>query len=184
MKNFRLVHAGLDTAPMLAQLAEHPLLWDEHPERRLSPGGEFAGQTDIWLRTRARDDLDEPDAFRKPHRPVFYPAWRALTALHTAVWWLVGVGKSVELGNILVTRVKPWDAIGTHTDHGWAVEHFNRKFYIVLQGNARCVNVALDEEVCMRTGEVWEFENRVPHSVENNGGTERISLIVTLRSEG
>lgn len=183
MKHFRLAHQGLDTAPILAELAEHPLLWDEHPERRLAPGGAFAGQEDIWVRARARDDLAEPDAFRLPHRPVFYPAWRALPSIQPVVFALMAMPdvRGVELGNVLVTRIRPFDAIGTHTDHGWAVEWFNRKFYVVLQGNARCVNVAEHEEVCMRTGEVWEFENRVPHSVENHGAAERISLIVTLR---
>lgn len=35
----------------------------------------------------------------------------------------------------------------------------------------------------MARGSVWAFENRVMHSIENNGTSERISLIVTLRSE-
>lgn len=181
---FRLWHQGLDTAPMLADLAAHPMLWDAHPERRLAPGGAFAGQDDIWIRTRARDDLAEPDAFRRPFFPVFYPAWRALPSIRPAVMALMAQHGGTHLGNVLITRVRPRDAIGAHTDTGWAVEWFNRKFYIVLQGNARCVNTCLDEEVCMRTGEVWEFENRVEHAVENNGGTERISLIVTLRADG
>ncbi len=182
MSRFRLVHAGLDTAPMLAELAAHPMLWDEHPERRAAPGSPHARMTDIWLRARARDDLGEPDAFRLPHRPVFYPAWRALPSLHPVVWSLMASHKGVELGNVLLTRLPPGEAIGTHADHGWAVEWFDRKFYAVLRGNARCVNTCEDEEVAMRTGEVWEFENRVPHGVENYGASERISLIVTLRS--
>lgn len=182
MKRFRLVHAGLDTGPTLEQLAAHPGLWDAHPERRTAPGGAFAAQTDIWVRARARDDLGEPDAFRQPHRPVFYPAWRALPAVQPIVFALMADHRGVELGNVLITRLPAGEAIGAHEDSGWAVEFYNRKFYVVLKSNARCVNACMDEEVCMRTGEIWEFENRVMHSVENMGASERVSLIVTLRS--
>lgn len=184
MSRFRLTHLGLDTGPILEELAAHPGLWDEHPERRTAPGSPHAAMTDIWIRARARDDLAEEDAFRKPHRPVFYPAWRALPAIQPVVFGLMAEHRGTELGNVLLTRLPPGEAIGTHQDHGWAVEWYNRKFYVVLRSNARCVNTCMEEEVAMRAGEIWEFENRVPHGVENNGASERISLIVTLRSEG
>jgi hypothetical protein len=34
----------------------------------------------------------------------------------------------------------------------------------------------------MHPGEIWEFNNLVTHAVYNRGDTERINLIVTLRS--
>ena len=34
----------------------------------------------------------------------------------------------------------------------------------------------------MRPGEIWAFDNTVTHAVYNRGDTDRINLIITLRS--
>lgn len=183
MKLFERVHGGLDVAPMLAELEAHPLLWDQHKERRTAPKSPHREMVDIHLRARDRADLHDPDAFRKPHWPVFYPAWRALPSIHPVVWALMGMTKAVQLGNVLITRIPPGGSIHPHVDPGWAVNWFTSKFYIVLQSNPCCINRCLDESVVMRPGEIWSFENRVTHSVENMGETDRISLIVTMRVE-
>jgi hypothetical protein len=36
----------------------------------------------------------------------------------------------------------------------------------------------------MKPGEAWTFDNLRTHSVENNGDTERVTLIVCARTEG
>lgn len=180
---FRLLHQGLDTAPMLADLAAHPELWDTHKLRRTAPGSPHAEMQDIWIRALDVYQLGDPEAFLKPHYPRMYQAWHDLPSIKPVVRGLMVEFHGTHLGNILITRIPAGASIATHTDAGWAVEHFNRKFYIVLHGNARCVNTCEDEEVAMRTGEVWEFDNQLPHGVENHGATDRISLIVTLRGE-
>jgi mannose-6-phosphate isomerase-like protein (cupin superfamily) len=81
------------------------------------------------------------------------------------------------------TRRLSGSLIGPHIDRGWSVDHWSSKFYVVLAGNAETVNRCEDEAVVMLPGSIWQFENRVMHSVENNGNSERISLIVTLRTE-
>lgn len=182
--HFRLIHAGLDTAPMLADLEAAPDLWDAHPHRRVAPGSPHGEMVDIWLRTRAADDLADPDAFRLPFFPAFYPAWPRLPSMHAVVWALMGMCSGTHLGNVLVTRIPAGGRILTHVDRGWSVDWFDRKFYCVLQGGPGCRNVCEDEAVNMPRGSIWTFENRVPHSVENDDAEERISLIVTLRAEG
>ena len=183
MKHFRLVHQGLDVAPMLAELEAQPELWDEYPERRVAPGSPHREMTDIHVRARARDDLDAPNAYREPHWPVFYPSWRRLPSIQPVVWALMEMTKAVQLGNVLITRIPAGGRIHPHVDPGWAVNWFAAKFYVVLKGNPDCVNHCLDESVVMQAGEIWSFENRVTHSVENRGETERVSLIVTMRVE-
>jgi len=180
---FERVHEGLDTAPMLEEIAAHPGLWDLYTERRTTPGSPHAEMEDIWIRTRARHDLADPDAFRLPYVPIFYPAWRVLPSIQPVVWALVAMAKAVQLGNILLTRLPPGARIETHTDRGWSVDWFASKFYVVLSGNDACTNTCEDETVVMRTGDIWRFENRLPHSVDNRGDTDRISLIVTMRVE-
>jgi len=98
------------------------------------------------------------------------------------VYSLMAMTQAVHLGNVLLTRIPPGGQIEPHIDTGWAPEWFTSKFYVVLQSD-RCVNVCGDESVQMRAGEVWRFENRVTHSVDNRGDVDRISLIITMRSE-
>lgn len=183
MRYFNRVFEGLDVAPILAELDAQPDLWDAHSERRTAPNSPHAGMEDIWVRARGQDDLDSPNAFREPHWPVFYPAWSALPAIQPVVWALMGMTKAVQLGNVLITRIPPGQRILPHADSGWAPEWFTTKFYIVLKGNPDCINHCMDESVCMAAGEIWQFENRLTHSVENRGTTERMSLIVTMRVE-
>lgn len=183
MSHFERIHEGLDVAPMLADLAAHPDLWDAYPERRVAPGSPHSEMTDIHVRARAREDLDNPDAYRQPHWPVFYPSWHLLPSIQPVVWSLMASTRAVQLGNVLLTRIPPGGSIHPHIDPGWAVNWFADKFYVVLQSD-RCVNRGEDESVMMQAGEVWRFENRITHSVENWGGADRISLIVTMRTEG
>jgi hypothetical protein len=34
----------------------------------------------------------------------------------------------------------------------------------------------------MRAGEIWYFNNKLEHSVENNGVDDRISMVVDIRT--
>jgi hypothetical protein len=183
MTTFPLIHTGLDTAPMLAELDAQPELWDAFTERRTSPGSPHAEMTDIWCRTRARDDLADAEAFRLPYAPTFYPAWYRLPSIQPVVWSLMGMTRAVQLGNVLLTRLKPGARILPHVDRGWSVDWFSTKFYVVLRGGDGCRNICGEEVVCMPAGSIFGFENRVLHSVENDDPGERISLIVTMRVE-
>ncbi|RZA30612.1 MAG: cupin domain-containing protein [Proteobacteria bacterium] len=185
MRYFARLYEGLDVAPMLAEIEANPELWDAHPERRIAPGSPHRDMVDIHLRARDRADLADPDAFRLPHCPIFYPAWRALPSLHEVVYQLMAASKAVELGNVLLTRIRPGHSIHPHVDPGWAVNWFETKFYVVLQTNAAVLNFAgegADEErVHMAAGSIWRFENRVRHGLDNRGDTDRMSLIVSVR---
>ena len=187
LQHFRWIHHGLDVAPILAELDAQPDLWDQHPERRTASSSPHAGMTDIWVRARAYEDLQTPGAFREEHRPIFYPAWHRLPSIQPVVHGLMAMCQGVELGNILITRIRPGQRVLPHVDTGWAPEFYTAKFYVVLRGNADVVNLAGEgndeEQVCMAPGSIWQFENRITHSIENRGTSERISLIVTLRAE-
>ena len=173
---------------MLSDLARNPEIWDEFNERRTAPNSPHQGMTDVWVRARARDELTNPLALREAHYPVFYPVWAKLPSMHHVVWTLMAMAKGTHLGNVLITRIPPGGQILPHVDTGWAPEHFDQKFYIVLAGNEAVTNYCgegdEEEAVVMLPGSIWAFENRVSHRVINNGETDRISLIVTLRSDG
>lgn len=177
MRHFNRVHEGLDVAPILAELDAAGDLWNAHRERKDAEGSPHAAMDDIWLRWL-------PDGASAGDRVAFYPAWRRLPALHGVVWSLMAMARGVELGGLLITRIPAGGVILPHSDAGgWHADLFDTKFYVVLRGGARCVNVFPDGEVNMRPGEIWQFNNRVLHSVENHDAGERISLIVSVRTE-
>lgn len=174
---------GIDVAPLVALLDRQPWLWDEHTERRLAPGSPHAGMTDIWIRYRAREELTTPQAYIERHTPVWYPAWKALEpGLRPIVARVIESEQPRELGGLLITRIPPGGHIGWHDDRGsWHAEHFQRKVYVPLRANDRCVNYCAGERAVMRPGEAWFFDNLLPHAVENGGETERITLIICMR---
>lgn len=175
MKNFHLIKSGIDIALLGDQLARSPELWDANPQRR---GGVHAEMTDIWVRYRAIEELKEPKNYREPHFGVFYPAWHALPALRPIVFDLMRDVEAVHLGAILITRIPPGGQILPHDDRGsWHAEFHNCKIYVPIANNPDCLNICEHDRLVMKTGEAWTFDNLRTHSVENNGDTERITLI-------
>ena len=184
MMNFAKIGGDIDVRSVSAQLRLHPELWDEHRWRTDISGWPFSGTSDIWLRYRAIEELKEAKDFGVEHRAVFYPAWHSLVAVHDIVFSLMRVVKAVELGGILITRIPAGGSVKPHHDRGsWHAEFFNRKCYVIIKANEHCVNRFEDEEVVMKTGEVYLFNNLVTHSVTNGGDSERITLIVCMRVE-
>lgn len=183
MKNFELI-THVDVRDALAQLDAQPELWDEHPFRTIMPHGPFSATSDIWVRYRPLAELKEPKKFAEPHFAEFYPPWWKLPALHHIVYDLMAKKKAVYLGGILITKIPAGGKIAPHHDRGsWHAEYMNCKVYVPLRANENCINRCEDEQIVMRAGEAWSFNNLVTHSVENNGDTDRVTLIVCMRVE-
>jgi hypothetical protein len=182
MRNFRLIHQGLDVAPILAELGA--VTWGEHAERKERDGTAHGEMTDLWLRYFPRKTLRETADFNLPGQCVFYPVWDRLPSIHRVVWGLMASQRSVELGGILATRLPPGGRILRHSDAGaWHAERYNCKCYVVLEANARCVVECDGDEQVFRPGEIFEFDNLRQHSMENGGTDMRTTLIVCLRVE-
>jgi len=182
MRYFNRVSGSVAVEPILAELEAAPHLWDAYRERTEQDGGPMQGTSDIWLRYFPRETLTRPEAYLGEGHCAFYPAWHALPSVAPVAFALMGMCQGVELGTCLMSRIPPGGEIGTHVDGAaWTARFYNRKFYVPLRTNPLCRNVTLDETVVFQAGEVWEFDNLVPHSIHNDGDTERLNLIITLR---
>ncbi|HUY04995.1 MAG TPA: aspartyl/asparaginyl beta-hydroxylase domain-containing protein [Rhodocyclaceae bacterium] len=181
----KLAAGGIDTRPVMLELWRQPDLWGEYGERQVAAGSPHAGASDIWLRYRAREELEQdPGSYLTPHIPVFYPAWLRLPSVRPVVFGLMAACSAVQLGGVMITRLPAGGTIASHDDVGsWHAEFFTTKVYVPLWGNDECWNFCGGEAVVMRPGEAWTFDNLVPHSVENRGPDERVTLIVCLRCE-
>jgi Aspartyl/Asparaginyl beta-hydroxylase len=183
MKHFTKIAGGIEVADALRQIDNLPHLWGADAERTDAAGSPHAQSRDIWLRFRPREELTSPERFSEPHFAAFYPAWRAIPALHPIVFDLMRRCRASYLGGIMLTRLPAGAQILPHHDDGWHAAFMNVKVYVILRANDRCFNWCMNDRLVMRPGEAWRFDNHVTHGVDNFGDTERIALISTMRVE-
>lgn len=183
MRHFQQIAQGVDVLPLVLDIYRQPDLWNEHTERT-GGAGSFEDTDDIWLRFRDPAELTSREAFAEPFVPVFYPAWYKLPHLRPIVFGLMARLEAVQLGGVLITRVPGGAQVKPHDDRGrWHPEHFATKAYLPLASNDRCYSTCVDERVVMRVGEAWLFDNLKTHSTVNEGETDRVTLIVSMRCE-
>ena len=167
----------------MLDLYRQPDLWNQHTART-GGAGSFVGTDDIWVRFRDPSELTTREAFAEAHVPIFYPAWHALPHLRPIVFGLMARVEAVQLGGILITRVPAGQQVAPHDDKGrWHSEFFQTKAYLPLMSNPQCYNTCGDERVVMQVGDAWLFDNLQIHSTVNDGETDRITLIVSMRCE-
>ena len=183
MRNFIKIASGVEVLPLAMALYRQPELWNQHTART-GGAGSFVGTDDIWLRFRAPEQLTDREAFAEMFRCQWYPAWHALPHLRPIVFGLMSRVEAVELGGCLITRVPAGGQVAPHDDKGrWHSEWFQTKAYLPLASNPGCFNTCGDERVVMNVGEAWLFDNLKTHSTVNEGGTDRVTLIVSMRCE-
>lgn len=181
MNYLEKIAVNIDVAPVMAQLAAHPELWDANPLRRVYENSPHREMSDIWVRARENTG-DGLASYSEPHKSVWWPAAEHLPALAPIASKLMRETGATELGGVLVTKVLPGKQIYPHCDKGfWHAETYRTKVYLCLQGNDDCVVWCEDESAIMKTGEAWKFDNLVMHGLENNGVTDRISAIFAMR---
>lgn len=180
MKNFELISTVVNPDEALAQILAQPDLWNGRPERRhgQSPHRETS---DIWVRWR---DPGVGQSFG-PGPMIHWPAWYRVPALTGIVWPIVHACAALELGGILITKIPAGCQVYPHDDRGgWHAERYNCKVYVPLQAPPECVNWCDGEDLVMRSGEAWRFNNLLPHSVVNSSpDMDRITLIICMRAE-
>jgi|SRR5579863_5367152 len=187
MKNFLRLGEGVDIVPLLLAVQQKPYLWDQYKLRTTHARTPHAEVSDIWLRFNdlkpfeGRDPTEARDEFLDQHESVCYPAWDELPEAQLIVHSLNAKVKGFRIGRVLLTKLAPGKRIYRHTDTGDHAAYYER-FHVVLQSSPGCLFNAGDETICMRTGEVWWFQNQAEHEVINNGTDDRIHLIVDIHT--
>ena len=178
MRNFLQIAANIDVTPALACLALNADLWNENDLRTKHPGTAHAQADDIWmLFNRIPENLAEvmDDIAVEPYR-----GWIVLAPIQKLVLDLMYRIGGIQLGRVMVTRLKPGARITPHIDQGAPAEYFSR-YQIALQ-SLPGANFRVDEEtVNFRSGDAWWFDNRQEHEVVNNSADDRIVVIVDIR---
>ena len=176
MKYFHLMDSAIDPTPFLDEIAGVDGAWDASTGRqqRIKVQREalsipLRGLRKSAIGTKTRRDVHES---RWTSGSKSYPsACRFLTAFAETQGGVLGRAKIVCLP--AGGRVYP------HIDRG---EYYRvrDRYHFVLRSSLGSSLKAGDEEVRMREGEVWWFDNKQVHEAFNDGEQDRIHLIFDL----
>lgn len=194
MRNFQLL-GSQNVTPLLHQIVRHHELWNQNNLRTKYKQSPHSQVDDIILRFQPHVDLSsgagmttgyvpEADAYQKivdDAECVWYPAWDVLTEAHKLIFDLAFMVKAERIGRILISRMAPGKVIAPHVDGGACANYYSR-YQMPLQSAPGCVFDCAGERVQMAGGEVWYFNNKLEHSVTNNSNTDRISLVLDLKT--
>lgn len=183
-EHFAKIASGLNVMPLQLALKRQPKLFGKYGYRRYSEGSPHAGMTDIWV--RYNDIKKYPDGnlstFNDEHDGVWYPAYYALPQVRPLVFSVMSLVEGERLGAVLITKVPPGGGVAPHVDDGWHAKYYE-KYYIPIQNEPGATFNFEDGVIRPDLGDVYWFNNSVPHWVENHSNADRIALIVCIRSD-
>ena len=183
MKNFQLMAQGVDVMPLLLALKRNPDLWDQHTLRTTHPNSPHTQVRDIWLRFNDLKPYKHGEdivGVLDQHESIWYPAIDVLPQARALIFALMARVEGERLGRVLITSLEPGKRIDPHPDSGDHARYFER-YHIVIQANPGMMFRCGDEEVQMKMGEIWWFQNQIEHEVINNGSDARIHMIVDIK---
>lgn len=190
-ERFKLIAEGLDVAPLLAKIAEHPELWLEHTERQNIPGSPHKDTETIYLRW-ARDqsvmggfyDLtceDHVGTITKLSPEIYDVVNFALRGIFPDLDQSdLGTMAIINhrIGRVIITKMRPGGIITPHVDEGPYADRYDR-FHVCLQGWS-CFMCG-DDSRAMGPGQLWWFNHKLEHAVDN-GPRDRIHLIIDVEA--
>lgn len=180
MKNFQLI-TTFDPQLLLHQIQKKPDLWNENTLRTSHPMTPHKQVDDIWIRFNDLSEYEEKvERVIDEHESIWYPATYELPAVRPIVFGLMARVEGERLGRVLITRLAPGKRIDPHEDGGSHAAYYER-YHCVLQSFPGSIFRCGQEQVQMRAGEVWWFNNAIEHEVINNSADDRIHLIVDIR---
>jgi len=81
----------------------------------------------------------------------------------------------------MINKIVPGGRIFAHADTPEQTRYYTR-FHVVLQGLPGAILKAGDEQINMTTGDCFWFDNSQIHEVINNSASDRLSMVVDIRT--
>lgn len=176
MRNFANIAYGMDFVPLHFAIVRQPQLWTMDTFWKDSAQPIFRDVDTIYLRFPAKDGSD-------PMEATDQPAFDLLPEARAVLFSVMGRVQGERLGRVLINRLPSGASVLSHSDRveGMTEKYYDR-FHAVLQTNAGVDFRCGDEHVTMRTGDIWWFDNFTVHEVKNSGNTDRIHLVMDIRT--
>lgn len=178
MKHFRRLMSEAPTAPLLSELSAVSDAWavatgrqDKIAVQREAMAVPLRGLRKSTIANRARRDVHE-SRWTNTSKP-FQQARQFLTRFAKS--------QRGELGRAKLVLLPAGRRVYPHVDRG-EYYLFRDRYHLVLKSTAGSWLRAGDEEVTMREGELWWFDNKAVHEAWNKGEEDRIHLIFDVLS--
>lgn len=186
MKFFFRMAENIDVIPLMLALKQNDHLWNVNKLRTTHTCTPHSEVDDIWIRFidlkpyvgKTEEECRQLVLDQHESIPYEWGTFPEIQKLCNDLMYRVG---GIRLGRVLITKVQPGKRIYPHVDSGDHARYYER-FHIVLQSSPGSIFIAGDEQVNMKTGELWWFQNQIEHEVINNGSVDRIHLIVDIHT--
>lgn len=178
--SFVCLISGLDVRPLLKALETKPYLWNQITDRQTTPGSPHVDTQSIFLRWAADGSVH---AAFNDLEAIDYPALGELEEAREFIGLTLREASATKLARVIIASLKPGGRITPHADEGLYADTYER-FHLVLQsdfGNRFHVGGPRAYETAeMRAGDLWWFNHKRTHWVENYSNRERIHLIMDM----
>lgn len=158
-------------------LLKNEYLWNAFTARTQDPSSPHYGLDDIWARFGEPKDAETGEA----HEAKWYPSADVLgiKPLCSAIYERYN---GIELGGVLITRIKAGKECLPHQDQGWHARHYE-KFAVQITSAPNQLFCFEDEALETQPGDLFRFDNAFMHWVTNPTPYDRITLIICMRRE-
>lgn len=175
MKNFRQILSDINVEPLLAQLRGNPQLWNIDDSWSRDKQGSAIYDVDTIVLRFNRSSFPGLNDWSKP-------AFEILSGAQEIIFDLMRAIPGEHLGKVLITRLPAGETIAPHIDQmPPGIPPYYQRYQIPLSVLPDVKFICGDEEVQMKPGEAWWFDNQVTHSVVNHSSDERISMLTDIR---
>jgi hypothetical protein len=169
---FHQILSGIDVAPLLHQLDDHPELWNSDDTWIAGKPLLYAVDNIVLRYNRTQGDPYHWD------RPPF----SVLTAAQPIVFDVMRAIPGVHLGKVMISRLRPGEKIDWHIDRmPPMIPLYYQRYQVPLQMAPGVRFMVEDEEVPMVPGTAWWFDNQRMHAVFNDSESDRLSLFTDIR---
>ncbi|MFT6287430.1 MAG: aspartyl/asparaginyl beta-hydroxylase (cupin superfamily) [Halieaceae bacterium] len=176
MKNFELIRSNVALSPLLSALSNVGAAWDSQTGR----------QEKVRVQREALAvpirGLRKSLQYGRARRDVQESRWTTGSARFPLIrHFLQSVAEDLDarLGRAKLIALPAGRRVYPHIDRGRYYQLHDR-YHLVLKSSLGSWLRAGDEEVRMREGELWRFDNRQIHEARNEGEEDRIHLIFDM----
>jgi Aspartyl/Asparaginyl beta-hydroxylase len=171
VKYFRLIQQGINVAPLLAEIQSQEAAWLVDTSRQDKIRVQRETNTILLRNALVRPDLltNENQESAATNISSHFPLAMGFLAKAAELF-------NASLSRATIVRLKPRSSVGVHIDSGsyYLIRH---RFHLVLRSASGSILRSGNEEVRMREGELWWFDNKQHHSAFNESDEWRIHYI-------
>jgi hypothetical protein len=173
----KLIAQNIEVNSLYWTLKQNPQLWNQYTSRTENCNSPHNGLDDIWVRFGTPDDAKQ----NNPHISKWYPC-EELLQVKNFCYDLMRAVNGVELGGVLITRIKPGETCKPHIDSGFHADRYEKYGVQITSapGQKFCFD---DVKLETKPGDVFWFDNHFNHWVENPTDYERITMIIAIRKD-